>query len=81
MAALPPNFNTQFFTNEGVPAAGYLLHTYDTGTTTPKATFTTQAGDVSNANPIVLDSDGPVLALAGLWRIHPAPQKPPPLRW
>lgn len=58
MAALAPFFNVQFFTNEGVPAAAYLLHTYDAGTTTPKATFTTQAGDVSNANPIVLDADG-----------------------
>lgn len=58
MAALPPNFNVQFFTNEGVPAAGYLLHTYETGTTTDKDTFTDQAGTIENTNPIVLDSSG-----------------------
>lgn len=38
--------------------AGDKLYTYDAGTTTPKATYTTQAGDVSNANPIVFGSNG-----------------------
>ena len=58
MASLSPLFNVQFFTNAGVPAAGYLLDTFETGTTTPKATFTNQAGTINNTNPIVLDSDG-----------------------
>jgi hypothetical protein len=58
MAALPPLFNVQFFTDLGVPAAGYLLDTFESGTTTPKTTFTDQAGAVANANPIELDSSG-----------------------
>lgn len=58
MATLPPQFNQQFFTNSGVPAASYQLDTFESGTTTPKLTFTNQAGTVNNANPIILDSDG-----------------------
>lgn len=58
MAALAPFFNAQFFTNLGVPAAGFLLHTYDSGTTTPKATFTSQSAASANTNPIELDEDG-----------------------
>lgn len=55
---LPPLFQAQFFANDGAPAAGFLLHTYESGTTTPKATYTDQAGLSANANPIVLDSAG-----------------------
>lgn len=58
MATLSPLFNVQFFTNSGVPAAGYQLDTFESGTTTPKLTFTNQAGTVNNTNPIILDSDG-----------------------
>lgn len=58
MALLPPLFNAQFFTDDGLPAAGYKLHTYDSGTTTPKTTYTDQAGLSANANPIVLDAAG-----------------------
>jgi microcystin-dependent protein len=55
---LPPLFLAQFFANDGAPAAGFLLHTYESGTTTPKATYSNQAGSAANANPIVLDSAG-----------------------
>jgi hypothetical protein len=48
----------QFFDNNGVPLAGGLLYTYSAGTTTPQATYTTPVGNVSNSNPIVLDSSG-----------------------
>ena len=41
-----------------VPAAGGLLYTYAAGTTTLLATYTTQAGNVPNANPVVLDASG-----------------------
>ena len=42
-----------------VPAAGGLLYTYAAGgTTTPLATYTTQALNVPNANPVVLDASG-----------------------
>jgi len=48
----------QFFDNNGVPLAGGLIYTYAAGTTTPLATYTTSAGNIANANPIVLDSAG-----------------------
>jgi hypothetical protein len=48
----------QFFDNNGVPLAGGLLYTYAAGTTTPQSTYTTSAGSIANANPIVLDSAG-----------------------
>ena len=48
----------QFFDNNGIPLAGGLLYTYAAGTTTPQATYTTSAGNVANANPVVLDSAG-----------------------
>lgn len=50
----------QFFTDAGVPLAGGKLYTYAAGTTTPTATYTTNLGDVPQANPIVLDSAGRV---------------------
>ena len=48
----------QFFDNNGVPLAGGLLYTYAAGTTTPQTTYTTSAGNIANANPVVLDSAG-----------------------
>tara|TARA_R110000868_G_scaffold74430_2_gene215280 strand:+ start:1418 stop:3490 length:2073 start_codon:yes stop_codon:yes gene_type:complete len=50
----------QFFDNNGIPLAGGLIYTYAAGTTTPQATYTTSAGSIANANPIVLDSAGRV---------------------
>ena len=50
----------QFLDNNGNPLSGGLLYTYAAGTTTPQATYTTAAGNVANANPIVLDSAGRV---------------------
>lgn len=57
MANLPPDFDTQFF-DAGEPAAGYKLYTYETGTTTPKQTYSDQAGSIPNTNPITLDAEG-----------------------
>jgi hypothetical protein len=48
----------QFFDNLGIPLAGGLLYTYTAGTTTPQATYTSSAGTIANANPIVLDAAG-----------------------
>ena len=48
----------QFFDNSGVPLAGGLLYTYEAGTTTPAVTYTSAAGNIANANPIVLDAAG-----------------------
>ncbi len=58
MATLSSWFAPQFFTDAGAPAAGYLLDTFDSGTTTPKTTYTNEAGTIANANPIVLDAAG-----------------------
>lgn len=50
----------QFFNNDGVPLAGGLIYTYNAGTTTPLATYTTSSGNIAHSNPIVLDSSGRV---------------------
>lgn len=50
----------QFFDNNGSVLSGGLIYTYDAGTTTPKATYTTGAGDIAHTNPIVLDASGRV---------------------
>ena len=50
----------QFFDNNGVPLAGGLIYTYEAGTTTPQATYTTSAGTIPHTNPIVLNSAGRV---------------------
>jgi len=48
----------QFFDNNGQPLNGGLLYTYQAGSTTPQATYTTISGNVANTNPIVLDASG-----------------------
>jgi len=48
----------QFFDNNGVPLVGGKLYSYEAGTTTPKVTYTSVAGNTANTNPIVLDSGG-----------------------
>ena len=42
----------------GDPYVGAKLYTYQTGTTTPKATWTDATKTVQNSNPIILDSNG-----------------------
>lgn len=48
----------QAFNSVGAPLAGGKLYSYTAGTTTPKATYTTQTGGTANANPVVLDAYG-----------------------
>ena len=48
----------QFFTTTGLPLAGGYLYTYQAGSTTPLATYTDNAGTISNTNPIQLGTDG-----------------------
>jgi microcystin-dependent protein len=58
MANLTPWIRPQFFDNNGNPLAGGKLYCYAAGTTTFQATYTTAAGTVENANPVILDSNG-----------------------
>lgn len=55
-----PFYSPKFraFDSNGNPLAGGLLYTYSAGTTTPRSTYTTRAGNVANANPVVLDANG-----------------------
>lgn len=46
----------QFFDNSGNPLVGGLLYTYEAGTTTPLATYTSNSGNTAHTNPIVLNS-------------------------
>ena len=48
----------QFLDNNGNILSGGLIYTYNAGTTTPLATYTSNLGTVAQPNPIVLDSSG-----------------------
>ena len=48
----------QFFTNTGVPLNGGYIYTYQAGSSTPLATYTTAAGTIANTNPIQLGTSG-----------------------
>ena len=48
----------QFLDNNGSPLSGGLLYTYQAGTTTPQATYTSNTGVTAQTNPIVLDAAG-----------------------
>jgi hypothetical protein len=50
----------QFFNNDGTVLAGGKLNTYIAGSSTPKTTYTTSAGNIAHSNPIILDSAGRV---------------------
>lgn len=50
----------QFFDNNGDPLVGGRVYTYEAGTTTPLATYTSSSGGTAHANPIVLDAAGKV---------------------
>jgi hypothetical protein len=58
MAVIYTDHFVQFFDDEGDPLAGGKLYAYEAGTTTPKATYTTEDAGVQHAHPIVLDSSG-----------------------
>jgi hypothetical protein len=44
--------------DDGTPAVGWKLHSYEAGTSTPKATYTDQTGTTANANPVIMNSVG-----------------------
>ncbi len=47
-----------FLGTTGLPLAGGKLYTYQAGSSTPLATYTTIDGTIANSNPIILGSDG-----------------------
>jgi len=64
---------SQFFNNDGTVLAGGKIYTYAAGTSTPKTSYTTSAGNIGHTNPIVLDSagrlpGGEVWLLAGTYK-------------
>jgi hypothetical protein len=61
---VPPKF--QGFNSNGTQCASCKLYSYTAGTLTPLATYTTQAGDVANANPVVLNARGE----ANVWQTN-----------
>lgn len=63
MATIAPYGKYYGVDDNGNPLSGGKLYTYEAGTSTPKATFTTATGDVPNTNPVILDASG----LANVW--------------
>jgi len=57
----------QFFDNNGVILTGGKIYTYEAGTTTPLATYTSSSGNTAHTNPIVLDSAGRVPNGGEIW--------------
>lgn len=55
---LPPAVKQQYFDANGKPLAGGCVFSYQSGTTTPLATYTDFTGGTPNSNPVVLGSDG-----------------------
>lgn len=47
-----------FHDSQGDPLQGGKIYFYETGTTTPKTTYSESTGTTANANPVVLDSRG-----------------------
>jgi len=58
MAHLLPSPKMQFFDINGDPLSGGKVNAYEAGTSTRKATYTTAAAVVANANPVILNSRG-----------------------
>jgi hypothetical protein len=50
----------QFFDNNGNPLSGGKIYSYEAGTSTPLATYTSSSGNTAHTNPIVLDAAGRV---------------------
>ena len=50
----------QFFDNNGNVLSGGKIYTYEAGTTTPLATYTSSTGNTAHTNPIELDAAGRV---------------------
>lgn len=58
MYPLLTNVTAQFVDDNGKPLAGGQVWTYESGTTTPKATYADPDGLAVNTNPVILDEAG-----------------------
>lgn len=66
-----PEGKQQYITATGVPLVAGKLYTYQAGTSTPKDTYSNQAGTIPNTNPVILDSRGEALIFwAGSYRVE-----------
>jgi hypothetical protein len=52
------SLGTQYFNASGEPLVNGLIYFYESGTTTPKATYADINQTVANPNPVVLDASG-----------------------
>ena len=52
------NERPSFIDANGDPYSGGKLYFYEAGSSTPEATYNSDAGDTPNANPVILDSAG-----------------------
>jgi hypothetical protein len=57
----------QFFDNNGNVLSGGKIYTYQAGTTTPLATYTSNSESAFHTNPIILDSAGRVPSGGEIW--------------
>jgi hypothetical protein len=57
----------QFFDNNGDPLSGGKIYTYEAGTTTPLATYTSSNGNTAHTNPIILNAAGRVPNGGEIW--------------
>jgi hypothetical protein len=57
----------QFFDNSGNVLTGGKIYTYQAGTTTPLATYTTNSESAFHTNPIILDAAGRVPSGGEIW--------------
>jgi len=65
MATLTPFWLQQFFDDNGDPLASGKVYAFESGTTTPKLTYTTQAATVNQPHPVPLDAAGRVNSTYG----------------
>lgn len=57
----------QFFDNSGNVLSGGKIYTYEAGTSTPLAAYTSNTGSTAHTNPIILDSAGRVPNGGEIW--------------
>jgi hypothetical protein len=57
----------QFFDNNGNPLSGGKIYSYEAGTSTPLATYTSSTGATAHTNPIVLNAGGRVPNGGEIW--------------